>query len=630
MSFALATHCLILTFEISSVVYTHLLFFVCSFLMSVDVTIGYEVIARYHVARTPGSLNLFMPRDIAYQPSITTEIRTELKSEVVMKLPSSLPLDTPVMGWWYVERTIIGETVYNPRVDKPPIPGSEPFPQRYRTFSASARTTIDDIAITGGTRVELIDITGTVVGYLLLTILKVADSAIMLTPNANAYMTDDQINKITADYTTEIKIKLSKYDTNIDYLNDVIFTQIGQPIGKVPMWMFVNEMANLSNDTPSYNADTLKLFERLLVIALDSIGTSEWMITIVTTLTSIQRDRLHRELLARMILVFTRHMLYVKDSTAHSDGDKFTDEWNRVGHQPHPEMVGFDCEDGTALAYELCHRFRRFEFKSRSSLLFQIQQSHSMMVPMYCIGSIQIGKGHYTYHAFVMWLTYVHGTQKLSTVFDVNSSVIYESTTFGSSCWGFDDDVHRTGVRNKWSYYDRCLSKPIEGNVYCPADVITKEGVYRHLITGFLNYGYGARSTRIDFVHNKKRGVPISNIMNGDWKETECVYTFMSATDEKNAIEMYKCMPQLKPLRCGETKDVAVVILYGEYSKPGTMMRDLKGIPRYDICYRFIDWTPQLRERVILYTHAIWMDVITVNPTSDFYGIRVRIWDRIG
>ncbi len=204
------------------------------------------------------------------------------------------------------------------------------------------------------------DITGTVVATLRLVILKIDSVGIILTPAIGAYLTRDQINKITADHTTEIKNKLFNYETNIDYLGDIIFTQIGQPVGKIPMWMFFDDMANVKFTTSDYHTDTLKLFTRLALIALDSMGISPTELCNHTV--SIKLHRINRELLARMILVFTRHMLYVKDSTAHSDGEKFTDEWNRVGHQPHPEMVGFDCEDGTNGAYGLCHRFRRLVF----------------------------------------------------------------------------------------------------------------------------------------------------------------------------------------------------------------------------------------------------------------------------
>lgn len=569
------------------------------------VRIGCQVDASFYKTGTPGSVTVFLSRDNCEPGSYDgfTEAKVGERAHVNVRIPTKIKGKAKLMAWWHVERKILHEKQ---------IEGDAKWAQTYRAFAAHSICTIDAVNQSGDW-FNLYDIDAIQVGRIRLLVTEVpADTVQLLPGDDDTTLSYSQVSAITDKLSTAFDRKFKSQESNIDYLPPHTFSKIKLTVGQVPMWSFMGTPNDDARTQPADDADTECLFLRLLEIAIYSMDLKGFD----AVRAQAPSSPMVTEFVAQMITVFTRHMLYVKDSTNHGgDRDVQTDEWMRAGHCRHASGIGYDCEDGTALAYELCLMFRRATFTDER--LQWLQAADRGLVPLFCIGSIRLGHGQHTYHAFILKLP-LSGSDR--------AAALYESTSYSTSCWAYDMDRDADALSEKFRL--GFISKPIEGNIQMPAPMTISQGVYRHVVAAYSHDGFGTKdngdvTVRMDFTQDGKVGALVDDVMllpfSAFAKNGIRLAPSLDVTrkDVATVHKMYACMPRLRRIRCGEIKTPAVVHL-----NPAPGM----GSPRYDICFRHSDWSGELREALWCATRAKLIQATIIKPTHSFEGIRVRIW----
>jgi hypothetical protein len=570
-----------------------------------NVTVGFQLESKYYAPESLGTVEVFLPRD---QCEPTTKdaysglIEIGKRGKLVMRIPSSLPKATPLIVRWSTIRWMDGDGKH---YDGSIITKRPPFAQMYHATAGRGFCTIGEAE--RGAWARLYDSENECVGRIYLIVLDVPERSVELTDSPTNYLTPTEVSAMTKEMNMAINEQLDQYESNIDYLTPCNFTQIQQSVGYVPMWSFtVEPFAAVSSDA----SDTERLFIRMAVIAACDMYDSKGQRVDISNTTD---PATMAEFIAKILLFFTRHMLYVKDSSKRNGTkETYTDDWMQLGHARHPASMGFDCEDGTSMLTELCMLFNHAKFTD--PILQRLQAFDKQYIFMWCIGAIRSG-GSNTYHSFGMkiglgaFFQFERGVPMTSKGVP---NVLYETTTESTSCWAYDIADRSAKDRHAAGY----ITKPIEPNIGCPAQVTVERNLYRHLVVAFAPH---VSVARMDFLQNGKIGASIEDIMFNRLSNIKALVTETTDKDLGNIKRMYMCAQRLAPIRCGLDLPGVITTLTASETIPTTR-------PYYDLAYRTLDYTPSLLNELLLITRGSACEVTKLQPTKTFSGVRVKIW----
>jgi hypothetical protein len=573
------------------------------------VELTFRVRAKYYRDGTRGTLSVYIPRSYCDRKYPDPEVPIEVGRTATIKLwvPEMVPAKLPVLVRWMIERKMLnGEHVDD-------ISKSSPAIQKYYTLAGCCSTlTLEEVESDKPKAHDMYDITNTVVGSITMAATAITDGTVTLLLTDGSGTNYTKLANIVRRYTKLVKeqeeAKLRRYGTNITYLPATYFSVLQLPTGEVPRWVFPNDTYYISGIS-SYN--TVQAFMGLLDIAKLSFKSSPSPSSLSSQC----------ELLCNMVLAPTRHLLYVTDSTRRVFSDTNDDEWAHLGHRMKDGAMGDDCEDAASETMELFFRFVQLDRKFiTDDNLRNLHVIANQYEPLFCIGTIKTNESSYTYHSFILLVdrwsiqTKVGIISEFAEKTDLLPTCLLEGTNYTTSCWDYKD-----GGSSEREDYDKLhVNTIIEPITFIPNSLMND--IYMHVCTAYAPALFKTNGiSRLDFIQNDKYGAYIHDVMRNFTSACYLVTHY-----SKNHHSLYELLPRIDD---GDddmlTSDIGITKIESSH-----IPRDyIKGSYTYDLCYRMVDWTPDLYSDILKKTKAKYTQVYHLVLPGGERGIRVRCYE---
>lgn len=573
------------------------------------VVLGGIVTGTYYTKGSGGQIVIFLPRSLEdpHHGLSSTACRTGEEFEAEISMPTAFPADTPVMVQWRTRRRMRGEEHLEGE-------GEGKGVQSYEARAGTGQTTISEIG--DGTHVRLRDSEGIPIGLVELFVKRVRLQTVeLLKPTPGAFLTTDQVTAIGQEERERVTRSLGRRpdhkETNVGYLERWVFPDIVVPVGRLPLWTYPWQATHGMHMVRHTD-------ERLLLALVEAtkysmhVNSDEQLLRTDTPVPWLA------EFIAELQTVVTRHILYVKDSSKRAGGvDLDTDDWD----YPRDGLLNVDdCEGLDALILECVYRLRGPTVFA-NPVLQRLQAFDRGYIPLFCLVTLRIGEGAYTYHActikldarWLRWKLGLKGAAAPTTA--MLPALVLEPTTYTTSCRQFRSKYFTPAV-----YRRSHLMTPVESNSKAPAESLG--GVYRHVVVATSPELVDELSlTRIDFSYGGREAVPIEKLIAYD-PGVVLTAGYSSSQTIELARRAFECMPRLTRMRPPPLDTQIVNRLVDESHSSSS-----SSPPVFDTCYREADWHPGMENELKVAANLGRIEVVKLQLTSKLAGIRVRGWD---
>jgi hypothetical protein len=576
------------------------------------------------------------------------------KQPVIVPLwvPSSIPLGACVFVWLRGDRDIINEQHpdSNSSVDVNDIKRQGYLPQRYRSLIGKCISSIEEVE--AGVISPLLDVNEMTVGSIRMEIEEVPESSTIFVTAPTSTTEIATVNgKVTIEESLlsdvdcaslESDLEARAPESNIDYLPRFVFPTVPLIYGRAPLWTFPWQTVFGSHIDPIKNS---KQEERLLKCHMILAASNLHMKSYTEVMNS--PPSVIAEFIGEMQTPIIKSLLYVKDSSHETYGERYTDEWDFPRDDP---KSGDDCEGFASVTHELVYKLIRGSFKD-TVLQFLQQFDRVHYIPLFCVMGISVGENAYTYHACNIkvdaeWLYSKLGLPLPEAFIEQKKkwqaeaprvcqqlrtgryypAIVLEPTTYTTSCSTF-----ASPYTTKEIYMRSHTTTPVESMSKVPFHMMYN--TYHHIQTAICPLlMHRHKITRIDFMQDGKLAASFYDIINYLHSDSITLiprYYTNTKVDHRNyANRYYECLPHLSPLLPPPSPDDEnpITVVY----KTGPSITSSHTLYR-DAWYRFIDFsdtdihTAVMKQFGVPGTGSI-IEIALIQCTSNLSAIRIREW----